>query len=98
MERIGMHLDTPNIVKTVRAVYPRIEGNADSVVNVQVGAAMVANGVPAWGPPVPFVVGKDQKIDVFASGRYLALRFSNVGYPRWRIRSFDIDYVNAGLY
>ena len=98
LERTGMHFDSPNIVKTARAVYPRIDGFFDTVVNVQVGAAMVADAAPVWQPPVPFRVGIDQKIDTFATGRYLALRFSNSTYAQWRIRSFDIDYTNAGLY
>lgn len=98
LERTGMHLDSPNNIKTARAVYPRIDGFFDTVVNVQVGASMVADAAPVWHPPVPFRVGIDQKIDTFATGRYLALRFSNSTYAQWRIRSFDIEYINAGLY
>ena len=98
LERTGIHLDSPNIVKTCRAIYPRIEGNAGTVINIEVGAAMVANGAPVWQSPVPFTVGVDQKIDTFAAGRYLSVRFTNTNYPAWRMRSFDIDYIESGLY
>jgi hypothetical protein len=98
MERIGIHLDTPQIVKTVRAIYPRIDGPTGSVVNIQVGSSMTADAAAVWQTPVPFTVGVDQKIDSFASGRYLAVCFGAGDYPGWRMRSFDIEYTNAGLY
>lgn len=98
MERTGMTLDSPESIKTVRAVYPRIDASVGSQVSVQVGASMTANATPVWSPAQTFTVGVDQKIDSFASGRFIAVRFSNNNYPRWRIRSFDIDYINAGLY
>jgi hypothetical protein len=98
LERTGMHLDSPNAVKTVRAIYPRIDGVSGAEVSIQVGASMVADSAPTWQDAVTFRIGIDQKIDTFATGRFIALRITNTDYPRWRLRSFDIDFVQAGLF
>lgn len=98
IERSGMTLDDPQRVKTIRSIYPRIDGALGAQISVQVGAAMVADGVPEWSTVQTFTVGTDQKIDSFASGRYLSLRLSNADYSPWRLRSLDIDYVAGGYY
>ena len=91
-----MTMDDPYTVKTVRAIYPRIDGTSGCQVSIEVGAAMTADTLPTWSAPVVFNVGVDNKINSTATGRFLSVRFSDTGFPPWRIRSFDIEYVLAG--
>jgi len=98
LERSGMHMDDPYSMKVCRGIFPRIDGQTGGTITVEIGGSMVADAPPTWSAPVTFRIGVDQKIDSFASGRYLSVRFTNADYSPWRIRSFDIDYVVNGAY
>ena len=76
----------------------RIDGVIGATVNVQVGASMYPDAAPTWQTAQPFVIGSSIKVDSFASGRFLSIRFTNVDYGAWRMKSFDVDFVNAGAY
>ena len=98
LERSGMHLDSPEKVKLCRAVYPIIDGTTGDTVQIEVGASMTANVAPTWSAPATFTIGIDQKVDCFATGRYLAVRLTHVNYPTWRIRSLGIDVQDQGYF
>lgn len=98
MTRTAMHFDTPDQVKTIRSVYPKIDGTKGDSISIQVGAAMLPDETPVWGTAQTFVIGSGQKVDSFVSGRYLAVKFSSSGVHHWRMRSFEIEYVLGGRY
>lgn len=98
LERTGMTLGDAYSVKTIRSIRPKIDGNTGAVISIQVGASMYPDAPPTWSTAQNFTVGQSVKIDSFATGRYLSVRFSNTDYYQWRMKSFDIDYVNAGAY
>lgn len=93
VERTGVHLGTPD-VKSVSAVYPRIDGTG--AVNVYVGAEMVPNAGVAWEGPYAFTPGTDKKIDCRVTGRYLAVKFQSNSNASWELDSYDIEYTQAG--
>lgn len=98
LERSGFDMGDPYSIKTIRGIRPRIDGINGDVVNIQVGAAMSAHSAPIWSSAVPFTIGSSVKADLFASGRFMSVRFTNTAYGAWRLKSFDIDYVDAGAY
>lgn len=98
LERSGMSLDSPDMVKTCRAVYPRIEGTTGTTVDIEVGASMTASTPPTWQPARTFKIGVDQKIDTFATGRFLAIRLTHNNASKWRIRSMGLDIHQGGKY
>jgi hypothetical protein len=95
-ERVGITLDDPYSNKLIRAVYPRIDARKGAQVEVSVGSSMNAGQAVNWSAPVIFRVGEDIKVDTFAQGRFLSVRFSS-DVP-WRMRSFDVDVVPSGAY
>ena len=98
LERTGMTMGDPYSVKTIRCIYPRIDGVSGATVNVQVGSSMFPDSAPTWQTAQSFVIGTSIKVDSFASGRFLSVRFTNADYGAWRMKSFDVDYVNSGAY
>lgn len=96
LERTGLALGDPFGVKTVKRVFPRIDAPVGTVVNIQVGAAMDVEGSITWGSSVPYTVGSTQHADCFATGRFIAIRFSSTGGNPWRIRSYDLDVTPRG--
>lgn len=98
LERTGITMGDAYAIKTVTSIRPKIDGNYGSVVNVQVGYAMYPDVDPTWKTAQPFTIGQSIKIDSSATGRFISIRFSNTDYGAWRMKSFDIDYINAGEY
>lgn len=92
--KAGIHADAPERVKLLSRVWPRIDAAAGTVMTVEVGASMTAEVAPTWQTAQTFTVGTDEKVDSFASGRYLAVRFSSTG--QWRMRSMALDVIPQG--
>ena len=95
--RTGMAFGDPASVKLIRALYPRIEGNAGTVLSIQLGAAMDAERAPAWSPAVSYTVGSSYKADTFACGRFISLRITGSS-ASWRVKSVDADVILKGTY
>lgn len=98
LEKTAIHFGDPYSNKLIRSVYPRIEAPAGTVVNVSVGGAMYATEPPTYSAPVSFTVGSDIKIDSFATGRFLAVKFESSADAVWGTRSYDVDVVKMGAY
>lgn len=98
LERKAMHFDSPNVVKLLRAVFPRVDSTPPATLSIQVGSSMYADEEPTWQTAQNFIVGSQTKVDFFATGRYFSLRINNADYPGWRLRTLDIDYVEQGAF
>jgi hypothetical protein len=98
VERTGITFDKPDVVKTVRQVIPRIDATAGTVLSIQVGASMDAEVAPTWQPATSYTVGTTRKADAYATGRFLAFRITGTTSNPWRLRSFDMDIQERGMY
>ncbi len=98
MERTGLALDAPAAVKTVRRLTPRIRAVSGTRVRIELGSQMDVEQPVKWSPPVEYVVGQSYTADAFASGRFLAVRFTSMDNQPWAVRSYDLDVVTAGKY
>jgi hypothetical protein len=98
LERTGLSFDDPFTVKTVRSVFPRIDGPAGQTVTIEVGGSMDAESSPTWSPPVTYTIGSSFKADAYATGRFLSVRIKSTGSFSWRLKSIDMDYVKRGGY
>ena len=98
MTRTGMTMGDPMRVKTIKGIRPRIDGSTGDTITIEIGGAMDPDAEPTWSEPTTFTIGTSIKADCFATGRFMSVRFTNANIPKWRIRSFDIDYTPGGLY
>jgi hypothetical protein len=98
IERTGLAFDAPDRVKTIRAVFPRVDGTTGQTIYVQIGASMDVEGSITWSDAVPYVIGTTYRVDSFATGRFLAYRVYSTASINWRIRSMDFDIVLRGKY
>lgn len=79
-----------NSVKQLNGILPQIEGTG--IVNITVGTSDTPTSGVLWKDPVAYDINTDYKVDVRASGRYLALRIeSNMQGGYWTITGLDID-------
>ena len=98
LERTGMAFDTPDVVKTVRSIVPRVDAAMGTVINFQVGGSMDAEVAPTWSAVSSYTVGTTRKVDLFAAGRFLAIRATSTSAQAWRIKSYDMDVQAHGAY
>jgi hypothetical protein len=98
LERTGLAFYAPDRVKLIRAVYPRIEAAIGTQVQIQVGGVNDVETPVTWSPPVTYTVGSTYRSCLFASGRFLAIRFQSLDNQPWRIRSMDVDVQTMGGY
>lgn len=98
LTRTGMFFGDPYSVKTITAIRPKIDGTYGSQITIEIGASMYPDAPPSWSAARTFTIGQSIKVDSFATGRYLAVRFSNGGYANWRMKSFDVEYVKSGAF
>lgn len=98
LERTGLALDAPDQVKTLTRLVPRVDAQPGTVISIEFGGSMDAEVEPTWSNPVPYTVGTTYKADSFATGRYLAVRFSSTSTQPWRIRSYDMEITPRGLF
>lgn len=98
IERTGIALDDTYLVKTITAIYPRIDAPVGSTLSIEIGASMDAEVAPTWSTAVTYTQGTTRKACAFATGRFLSLRISASGSFNWRLKSFDVEYVTRGGY
>ena len=98
IERTNLAFDDPYSVKTVKAVYPRIDGPTGATLTVEVGATMDVEVAPTWSSPVTYTIGSTRKADAFATGRFLSLRIKSTAGFAWRLKGIDLDVVKRGAY
>jgi hypothetical protein len=96
LERTGLTFGDPDRVKIMKSISPRIEAPAGTQISITFGASVTAEESPTWGDPVTYTVGSTFKADSFATGRFLAVRFSDSGGQRWRVKSFTADVQAMG--
>jgi hypothetical protein len=79
-----------NSIKQINGFLPQIEGSG--TVSIYVGTSNTPTGGVLWKSPVVYNIDTDHKVDLRASGRYLALRFeSQSTQGNWNITGLDID-------
>lgn len=98
LTRTNLPLDGTDRVKLMKALIPRIDADAGTQVQIEFGGSMDAEVAPTWSSPVTYTVGTSYKADSFASGRFLAVRFTSLEDKAFRIKSYDIEYELGGYY
>lgn len=98
LERRGLSLDSPEHMKLVTRIRPRVHGNEGQTLNVRVGSQSDPWAEPDWSDPIPFEIGADLSADCMVCGRYLAIRFESGTAYQVRLDSYDIEFELGGMY
>jgi hypothetical protein len=96
LERRGLSFDSPETMKLIRGIRPRIQGNTGNTVQIQIGSQTDPFTEPEWGNVMNHVIGQTIANDCLVSGRYIAIRFSTGTAYQWRLDSFEFDVQQSG--
>ena len=102
ISRESLDLGTPESMKYVRRIWPRIDGSAGTIIKVRVGVQNEPTAPIAWSVRQDFNVNVDDFLNFDASGRYISVRFEDddapgaTPNPQWGIHGFDLEYTFQG--
>lgn len=96
LERKGLSFGTPDKIKLVRGIRPRIVGHTGTVITIKIGTQNDPFEDPVWAATMTHTIGTTVENHCLVSGRYIAIRFeANTAY-KWRLDSFDVDVQTVG--
>jgi hypothetical protein len=96
LERRGLSFDSPESIKLIKGVRPRVSGSTGQSIQIQIGSSDDPFTEPTWGLPMTHIIGSTIANDCLVSGRYIAIRFSTGSAYQWRLDSYDIDIDITG--
>ena len=100
--RESMDLGTPESLKYVRRVWPRLEGSTGTTLKIRVGVQDDPTAGISWSAQQDFRINEDTFLNFDASGRFISVRIEDDGAPGatpnalWRVHGFDLEYTFQG--
>ena len=100
--RESLDFGSPEAVKYVRRVWPRIEGTTGTIVKIRVGQQADPTSGILWSAIQDFQVNVDEFLNFDISGRYLSFRFEEGTAPTdpiqniWAVVGFDVEWTFQG--
>lgn len=88
-------LDT---IKLVTELWPRVIAIAGTVVEFAVGAQEKQQSDVVWSDWMPFEVGVDEKVDVYISGRLLAVKMRCTSAAEARLTGYELVVEPVGTW
>ena len=99
LERRGINLDDPDLVKVFGASRPQFKGTDGAVASIYHGSSMTADGSPVYSSAATYTHGTTNWVNQFANaGRYLAWKCVSTDYPLFFLRSIDFDLTQQGRF
>lgn len=85
---------------TARALWPHITGTTGDTIQIRLGGSQSPLAPITWSPTVNFTIGLPEapKVDTFAYGRFISMRFSSVGGDPWELHRIGMEYVEHGKF
>jgi hypothetical protein len=96
IQKVGLDMDSPQQRKLLKRIWVRLQGVSGTVVMIRGGAHEAPTDAVQWSQPVPFTIGVDAKVDVFANGRYLAYEIASTSDQPYRITAVDLEFTATG--
>jgi hypothetical protein len=80
--------------KLVLAIHPMVDALDGTVLAVAVGSQDNPRDTPTWGSSQNFIVGTDQKLDFYVTGKHYAIRFTCTS--EFKLLGYSIDVTALG--
>lgn len=97
VEKSGLAFGDPQRRKVLARVWPKVSGRAGDQLTIRVGGQEISGGSVSLSPPAIYEIGRDQAVDVFATGRFLTLIVeADDQVAPWRVGSVDVEIRGAG--
>lgn len=95
---IGRIIQDPDRFRMGLSVKPIVEARDGTRLSILFGSHDSLEGPIRWKGPRPFIVGKDRKIDLYPSGKFLSLRIEDTGSTEWKMSGYVIELASMGRF
>lgn len=95
LERKGLSFDTPERIKLVKGIRPRITGNVGDTVTISIGSQDDPYDTPTY-TEMTHTIGSTVRNDCLVSGRYIAVKLATGTAYNWRMDSYDLEVDTLG--
>lgn len=96
-----IRLAGPSQVTLVKAVWLETRGTPGSELLVSVAGTLAEGESDVYGPEVSYIIGTDEKVDVYSLGRFHSVRIRSddplLPAP-WELAAWRLEYEVRGLY
>lgn len=98
LERQNIKINDDENIKIIKRIWPKMTkiNGSSNIVNFYIGTQMKRNQSITWSNAMPFDVLNDDKIDFFASGRWISLRIESTTDINWSIENLEFEVENGG--
>lgn len=95
-DRNGAPKNDSSIVKIVTEIWPRFDLPTGAEVTFYIGSQKEQTDGVTWYGPYTYTVGGEPFIPVYASGRYISIKFFYNGAAVGRFLGYDLDIKESG--
>jgi hypothetical protein len=71
-------------------------GSTDTQIKIRVGTQNNPDEPIKWTPEHRYYINTDDKIDIFATGKYLSFSFASGSVQPWTLSGFDVELKLRG--
>ena len=94
VERTDIPMGEDDLTVRIKAIYPKMSGNA--AVNVYVGSHKAPGDSPSYSAPVFFTPGSSKKVDARRTGTHMAIKVESTGDQEWCLYGYDVEIEPTG--
>lgn len=98
LERTGLILGEPTMMKMVQAIWPRFDAVTGTTIQMRIGTQQSPDQDVTWGSWFNYVVGTSFKADILMTGRFIAYAIQSTSGATWRIKGLTFEFEMAGEY
>lgn len=108
VERTGLDVESafdgtlyhdPTYTRYLTEVWPHIEGDPSTEFTIAVGHSDTPEGTVTWDDSATWQISDGPKCDLYASGRYMALRITHSGSEaNWRLTGVGLELKRLGAF
>lgn len=96
LQRTGLVLGEPTMMKMVKKVWPRFDADDGTVIKFRMGSQLSPESDTTWGGYTNYTVGTDHWVDLFCTGRFLGYEITSLEGATWRVKGLTFEYDMAG--
>lgn len=94
--KTGLAFGDAQARKLICRVWPKVDGRDGDTLTITVGGQETAGGLVTWSSPQTFTIGAGRPVEVFITGRYMALEIKADTGAAWTLGTFDVEFKGAG--
>lgn len=96
VEKTTIPLINRSDLKLVDEIWPNIQGDLGASINIRIGTQNKTTDPISWSANMPFIIGTDDKVDCYAKGRFISIRYEAQISNNWSVGMVTLNAKLCG--